>query len=120
MLGAQCGEVRGSQAAVLVAFLRGRVFDPAHPAAAADLTINAEYLLTVQVGRPLAPVNLGYSRQGQEFSNHAAELRKHPQVTLGPHLWGAGHIKRLRRSAECAVKIVTNRGLTQGHCPSRP
>ena len=55
--------------------------------------------------------NLGYSRQGQEFSDHAAELRKHPQVTRESlHLLGAGHIKRFRRSAECTVKIVMNRG----------
>jgi hypothetical protein len=44
--------------------------------------------------------DLGYSHQGQEFSDHAAELRKHPQVALGsPHLLGADHIKRFRRSA---------------------
>src|SRR5208283_938295 len=36
----------------------------------------------------------------QEFSDHAAELRKHPQVAPGsPHLLGAGHSKRFRRSA---------------------
>jgi hypothetical protein len=48
----------------------------------------------------LAKVNLRYSHRGQEFSDHAAELRKHPQVALGsPHLLGAGHSKRFRSSA---------------------
>jgi hypothetical protein len=28
-------------------------------------------------------VNLGYSHQVQEFSDHGAELRKHPQITSG-------------------------------------
>ena len=47
-----------------------------------------------------AVTGLGYSHQGQEFSDHAAELRKHPQVTPGSsHLLGAGHIKRFRRSS---------------------
>ena len=31
----------------------------------------------------LALPSLGYSHQGQEFSDHAAELRKHPQVAPG-------------------------------------
>ena len=43
---------------------------------------------------------LGYSHQGREFSDHAAELRKHPQVAqANPHLLGAGHIERFRRSS---------------------
>ena len=46
------------------------------------------------------PTSVGYSHQGQELSNHPAELRKHPQVAQrSPHLLGAGHIKRFRRSA---------------------
>jgi len=45
-------------------------------------------------------VSLGYSHQDQEFSDHAAELRKQPQVVPeSPHLLGAGRIKRFRRSA---------------------
>jgi hypothetical protein len=34
--------------------------------------------------------NLGYPHQGQEFSGHAAELRKHPQVARGPASFGCG------------------------------
>ena len=60
-------------------------------------------LISDQVIRDFAAVvlfNLRYSHQGQEFSDHAAELRKHPQVAPGsPHLLGAGQIKRSRRSA---------------------
>ena len=45
-------------------------------------------------------ISLGYSYQSQKFSDHAAELRKHPKVTPGsPYLLGAGHIKRFRRSS---------------------
>ena len=57
--------------------------------------------LTHEPGPVLARAapNLGYSHQGQEFSDHATELRKHPQVDPGSRtfwVWGissvsAGH-----------------------------
>ena len=37
----------------------------------------------MQANPALARANLGYSRQVQEYSDHEAELRKHPQITSG-------------------------------------
>ncbi len=46
------------------------------PEMAADANDKADLMIT-------ATVSLVYSHQGQEFSDHAAELRKHPQVVPG-------------------------------------
>jgi hypothetical protein len=44
--------------------------------------------------------NLSYSHEGHEFSDYAAELRRHPQVDRGSRIFlGTGHIKRFRRSS---------------------
>ena len=44
--------------------------------------------------------NLSYSHEGHEFSDHPAELRRHPQVDRGSRIFlDTGHIKRFRRSS---------------------
>jgi len=62
-------------------------------------------------GLDLTPFSLGYSHQGQEFSDHAGELRKHPKSSQGASTFWV----RVKSSVSaghpwCTVKIVTNRG----------